>query len=59
MDALISAEELKELKDKAQAWDIAWPALIFMDGMMFLNDNIAWHQTLKNAIEYYKKNREE
>ncbi len=51
----LTEQELKELKDKAQAWDIAWPALIFMDAMGEFDGSIAWKQTMKQAVKFYNQ----
>lgn len=52
----LTDSELKELKEKAQAWDIAWPALIFLDALGNLRGSMA-HDTLARAVEVYNDNR--
>lgn len=53
--------ELKELREKAQAWDIAWPALIFLDATGELDRGViggrSVSQTLKDAVKCYNGNR--
>lgn len=51
--------EVKDLKEKAEAWDIAWPALIFLDATGNLDDSLAWNSTLKRAVKHYNERKTE
>lgn len=55
----VSTDDMAELQKKAQAWDIAWPAIIFLDATGQFDGNLAWQQDMKRAVKFYNKRTDE